>query len=267
MEIIITATSDEIGENAADIIKAEITDKPTAVLGLATGSTPVTTYKKLIRMHNEEGLDFSDIKSFNLDEYYPLKPDHDQSYRYFMNEQLFNNINIQLENTNVPNGWVPPSKIDSSCREYEEKIKESNGIDLQILGIGGNGHIAFNEPGSSLASRTRLVTLTAETISDNARFFESEADVPHHAITMGIGTIMETRKIILLANGPNKAKAVADTIEGPITANVPASALQMHPNAIFIVDEEAASKLTRRGYYQHIQEEKSKLSKIEEQFE
>ncbi|MBN1587563.1 MAG: glucosamine-6-phosphate deaminase [Candidatus Omnitrophica bacterium] len=244
MEVIVKSDYESMSKLAAEIIADVVRNKPNAVLGLATGSTPVGTYKELIRMHKEEGLDFSKVTTFNLDEYVGLPPEHDQSYRYFMNEQLFNHINVDKKNTHVPDGMA--DDIPAWCAWYEEQIKKAGGIDIQLLGIGGNGHIAFNEPGSSLGSRTRVKTLDEGTISDNARFFKSIDEVPRYAITMGIGTIMDAKTLVLLANKENKAKAILDTIEGPITANVPATVVQLHRDALIITDKAAASKLTRK---------------------
>ena len=235
----------EMSRRAARIIADAIRNKPNLVLGLATGGTPVGCYQELIRMHKEEELDFSRVITFNLDEYIGLSPTHPQSYRHFMDENLFHHINIKIENTHVPNALTDdPQK---TCQEFEEAIKASGGIDLQLLGIGSNGHIAFNEPGSPFDSRTRVVNLSERTIKDNARFFKSIDEVPRQALSMGMGTIMEVRKIILLASGVGKAEAVTKSVEGPITTDVPASILQRHPNCIFILDEEAASKLVRKA--------------------
>lgn len=243
MEVIVKDTYEDISALAGQMIGALIRKKPNCVLGLATGSTPVGTYKELIRLHKEEGLDFSKVTTFNLDEYVGLSPDHDQSYRYFMNDNLFNHINIKKENTHVPDGMA--EDIPAACEAYEKKIQKAGGLDIQLLGIGGNGHIAFNEPGSSLGSRTRVKTLDDKTIQDNARFFKSIDEVPHYAVTMGIGTIMDARQLILLANKENKADAILKTVEGPITAIVPATIVQLHPKATIITDKAAASKLTR----------------------
>ncbi len=243
MEVIIKENYEELSKFAAQFITDQINNKPDTVLGLATGSTPLGTYKELINLHKENKVDFSQVASFNLDEYVGLPKEHSQSYYYFMNENFFKHINIKPENWYLPDGMA--KDIPQSCEEYEKKIKEYGGIDIQILGIGGNGHIAFNEPGSSLASRTRVKTLDEKTISDNSRFFDSIDEVPRYAITMGIGTIMEAKIIILLANGENKADAIVKTAEGPITSMVPASIVQLHPRATIIVDKAAASKLTR----------------------
>jgi len=247
MQVIIKDTYEEISREAAEIIRDAIHLKPNLVLGLATGSTPIGTYKELIRMYEAGALDFSKVITFNLDEYVGLPTTHDQSYYYFMHENLFNHININPTNVHVPSGVV--KDFSRYCQWYEEEIKRAGGVDVQVLGIGSDGHIGFNEPGSSLASRTRIVTLTEETIRDNSRFFEKESDVPRFAITMGVGTIMEARHCLLLANGAKKAEPVAALVEGPITSQVTASALQMHPRATVIVDSAAASKLKRINYY------------------
>ena len=254
MEVIIKENYEEMSKEAAAIIRDAIHLKPNLVLGLATGSTPIGTYKELIRMHEAGELDFSKVVTFNLDEYVGLPSTHDQSYHYFMHENLFNHININPANVHVPSGVV--KDFDRYCQWYEDEIAKVGGIDLQVLGIGSDGHIGFNEPGSSLASRTRIVTLTEDTIKDNARFFESEEDVPRFAITMGVGTIMEAGLCLLLANGEKKADPVEALVEGPITSQVTASALQMHPNATVIIDEAAASKLERVGYYRWTYENK-----------
>ncbi|MCS7180005.1 MAG: glucosamine-6-phosphate deaminase, partial [bacterium] len=206
-----------------------------------------------------EGLDFSEVVTFNLDEYYGLSSDHPQSYRYFMDVNLFNGINIKKENTHVPNGKIPIEKIEEYCKDYENMIKKAGGIDIQVLGIGGDGHIGFNEPGSSIYSRTRLVALDEKTIKDNSRFFEKIEDVPRFALTMGVGTILEAREILFLANGLKKAEVVAEAIEGPITSQITASALQLHPKVTVILDEEAASKLKRKEYYKFAFEAENKI--------
>jgi len=244
MEVIIKQNFEDVSKLAAQMIADIVRKKPNAILGLATGSTPVGTYKELIRLHKEEGLDFSKVTTFNLDEYVGLSGDHDQSYRYFMNDNLFNHINIDKKRTHVPDGMA--KDFEASCEQYEKDIKKAGGIDIQVLGIGGNGHIAFNEPGSSLGSRTRAKTLDDNTISDNARFFKNKDEVPRYAITMGIGTIMDARRLILLANKENKADAIAATVEGPITAQVPATVVQLHQRATVIVDKAAGSKLKKQ---------------------
>jgi len=247
MEIIVN-TYEEMSSLSAKIIAGVVKKKPNAVLGLATGSTPIGTYEELVRMHKEEGLDFSNVTTFNLDEYVDLPGDHEQSYRYFMNENLFNHINIDKERTYVPDGMA--SDFEKSCEEYEEAIVVAGGIDIQLLGIGVNGYIAFNEPGSSLGSRTRVKTLDGRTIADNARFFDNIEDVPRYAVTMGVGTIMDAREILLLAFEENKAEALALAIEGPITSQIPATIVQMHRKATVIVGNAAASML-KRQYMDH----------------
>ena len=221
------------------------------MLGLATGSTPLGVYRELIRMHNEEALDFSRITTFNLDEYVGLGPRHPQSYRHFMQTNFFDHINVNPKRTHVPDGRA--LDFDAHCKQYEQRIADCGGIDLQLLGIGSDGHIAFNEPGSSLGSRTRLKTLARETVHDNARFFGSEEEVPRLAITMGVGSILESKLCLLLAIGQEKADAIADTVEGPITAQVTASALQLHREVIIIVDEAAGCLLKRQDYYSEVE--------------
>ena len=249
MRVFIEQDYEMMSKKAAQIVAEIVRNKSDCVLGLATGSTPVGMYEELIRMHKEEGLDFSRVTTFNLDEYYGLAPSHDQSYHYFMREHLFDHINLAPQNINVPSGLAKDVVV--YCAEYERMIQEAGGIDIQVLGIGGDGHIAFNEPGSSLASRTRLVVLDEQTIRDNARFFEKEEDVPSFAITMGVGTILEAQKCLLLANGIKKAEVVAQAIEGSITSQITSSALQLHPDVVVGLDEEAASHLKRKDYYKH----------------
>ncbi len=250
MEVIIKDTPQECAKAGAGIIAKAMGQKPNFVLGLATGSTPVSLYKELIRRHREEGLEFSNCTSFNLDEYIGLAPDHPCSYRRFMQEELFDHIDMRPENTNVPNGLA--EDIRAECASYELAIKAVGGIDVQVLGIGTDGHIAFNEPGSSLGSRTRIKTLTAKTREDNARFFDSMDDVPRHCITMGVGTIMECEKLLLFAFGESKAEIIAKAVEGPVTAMVPASALQLHRDVKILLDEPAASKLKQHDYYHEV---------------
>jgi len=243
MEVIVKSTYEEISALTAQMIAELVRKKPTCVLGLATGDTPVGTYRELIRLHNNEGLDFSRVTTFNLDEYVGLPPDHPQSYRHFMNITLFDHINIDKRNTHVPPGMA--EDIHAACVAYEKEIAGCGGIDIQLLGIGGNGHIAFNEPGSSLGSRTRVKTLDEKTIRDNARFFRTPDEVPLYAVTMGVGTIMDARRLILLAHSSSKKDAIAKTVEGPITAMVPATIVQLHRKATIITDKAAAGKLTR----------------------
>jgi len=242
MRVIIVKDHAEQGKVSAKLIAAEMLKKPHFVLGLATGTSPIPLYQELIRMHKEEGLDFSTTITFNLDEYVGLEPSHPQSYRYFMNSHLFDYININKKNTNVPDGKA--EDIEAFCDQYEALIEDVGGIDYQVLGIGSNGHIGFSEPGTSLASRTHMSALTHNTIKDNSRLFDKMEDVPTEAITMGIATILDAQRVLLVANGANKADAIAKAIEGPITASVPASALQLHPAVTFVVTEDAATKLT-----------------------
>jgi glucosamine-6-phosphate deaminase len=243
MHVVIKKDYDEMSKAAAGLIADVVRSKPRCVLGLATGSTPIGTYQELIRLHKKEGLDFSKVVTFNLDEYVGLDHQHDQSYWYFMRENLFKHINIDMNYVHVPDGKA--ADVEASCRAYEDEIEAFGGIDVQVLGIGGNGHIAFNEPGTSLFSRTSWMQLDERTIEDNARFFKRKADVPRYAVTMGIGTILEARKLILLANKASKADAVAACVEGPLTAMCPSSALQLHPDAYVIVDQDAGSRLQR----------------------
>ncbi len=251
MRVIIESGAAQASATAARIIAKLVRRKPDAVLGFATGSSPVEAYAELVRMHREEGLDLSRVTSFNLDEYVGLPPTHPQSYRQFMNDNLFSQVNIPIQNTHVPDGRA--LDLEKSCDVYERQIVAAGGIDLQLLGIGVDGHIAFNEPGSSLGSRTRLKTLTSQTIRDNARFFGDESQVPRMAITMGVGTILDSRQCLLIALGEHKAEAIRATIEGPVTAQVTASALQLHRDVIVVLDEAAASRLFRREYYDEVE--------------
>lgn len=251
MRVIIESDASAASRRAADFVAGLVRKKPNCVLGLATGSTPQSLYRELIRRHHDEGLDFSQVTTFNLDEYVGLGPAHPQSYRHFMQQNLFDHINVPPNQTHVPDGRA--LDFETHCRQYEQLIKDAGGIDLQILGVGTDGHIAFNEPGSSLGSRTRLKTLATETIRDNARFFGGEDKVPRLAVTMGVGTILESRRCLFLAFGPQKAIAVRDTVEGPITAQVTASALQLHREVIGIFDEAAARLLVRRDYYSEVE--------------
>ncbi len=259
MEVIIKKNYEAISEEAARVVKERLLEKPDLVLGLATGSTPLGLYKELVRMHREEGLSFKKVRTFNLDEYYGLSPDHPQSYHYFMNANLFSQIDIDLANTHIPDGLA--KNVGKYCLEYEEKIEKCGGIDLQILGIGRDGHIGFNEPGSSLASRTRIKTLEEQTVKDNSRFFKSIDEVPRYAITTGVGTVMDSKEIILLASGKNKAGIIAKAIEGPVTSQITASILQVHPQVIAILDEEATSSLKRKDYYKFVEEGVKKFKK------
>ena len=257
MRVIVESDKDGVSRRAAQFVGNLVRRRPTCVLGLATGGTPLGMYAELIRLHREDGLDFSRVVTFNLDEYVGLSATHPQSYCHFMQHNFFDHINIDPRDTHVPDGRA--LDFEAYCEQYERLIAEEGGIDLQVLGIGSDGHIAFNEPGSSLGSRTRLKTLTAETIHDNARFFGSEREVPQLAITMGVGTILESRQCLLLAAGKSKAKAIRETIEGPITAQVTASALQLHRDVIAILDEDAARLLERRDYYLEVERAQAAL--------
>ncbi len=254
MEIIIRDDYAAVSQQAAAAVADLLRTQPQAVLGLATGSTPLGLYQELIRLHREESLDFSQVTTFNLDEYVGLAADHPQSYHYFMHDNLFRHINVPSDNIHIPDGTA--SDYQTFCKSYEARIESCGGIDLQVLGIGSDGHIAFNEPGSSLASRTRIKTLARQTIDDNARFFDSVDDVPIYAITMGVGTILDARRIILLANGANKSSAVAAAVEGPVTSMCTASVLQNHADTTFFLDTEAASQLKMADDYRWIQDNK-----------
>ena len=247
MEIMICKTEEEASRRAADLVAALVKRNPKAVLGLATGSTPVKMYKCLIADCKAKKVSFKGVRSWNLDEYYGLPGTHDQSYRYFMDKNLFDSIDIVKKNTHVLNGLAKDWRKEAAA--YEKAIKAAGGIDLQVLGIGSDGHIAFNEPGSSLASRTRLVSLTPQTIKDNARFFKKAADVPRFALSMGVGSILEAKQIVLLAFGANKAAAVAAAVEGGVSQFCTASALQMHQDAWLFLDAAAAAKLKLKKYY------------------
>jgi glucosamine-6-phosphate deaminase len=255
--VIIEPGPESVGRRAARFVADLVRRKPDCVLGLATGGSPLGLYRELARLHREEGLDFARVTTFNLDEYVGLGPTHPGSYRAFMQEHLFAQINVPAERIYVPDGRA--LDFEAYCQQYEQRIKDAGGIDLQVLGIGSDGHIAFNEPGSSLGSRTRLKTLTLETVRDNARFFGGEDKVPRLAVTMGVGTILESRRCLLLAMGPGKATAIRDAVEGPITAQVTASALQLHREVLAVIDEAAARLLVRRDYYAEVERAQSLL--------
>lgn len=261
MRVIILQTPEAVSQRAADLVCETIATEETPVLGLATGGTPVATYQELVRRYQAGNVSFSACTTFNLDEYVGLPEGHPESYRCFMNQHLFDRVDFDSRRCHLPQGNI--LDLQQACQAYEAMIRDSGGIDLQILGIGTDGHIAFNEPGSSLASRTRLKALTEQTRRDNSRFFESLDAVPKLSITMGIGTILEARKIVLLATGEGKADAVRALAEGPVTASVPASALQLHANVTLLLDETAASKLVRREYYMHVEEIQRSLQKAQ----
>lgn len=242
MLVIRAKNYEELSRKAAKYIANQVELKPNSVLGLATGSTPVGTYKELIRYCQEEGLSFRKIRTVNLDEYYGLRPDHEQSYRHFMDHNLFDHIDILKENTHVPDGLTQDPCAFGEA--YDEMISVLGGIDLQLLGIGSNGHIAFNEPNQHFVAPTHLVKLSQNTLEDNARFFDSIDEVPPQAITMGMRSIMRAKRILILASGVNKAEAVKGMLEGEIDPMLPASILQLHPDVVLIADNEALSLCT-----------------------
>lgn len=235
-------TRNEIDREIADIFIDVVNNKPGSILGLATGSSPLGVYKNLVNAFKEGKVSFKNVKSFNLDEYVGLDGNHDQSYRYFMNTNLFNHIDIDKNNTNVPNGL---GNVELNAKQYDKMIEAAGGIDLQILGIGSNGHIAFNEPGTSFNSLTHIVELTQQTRNDNARFFASINEVPTHAITMGLASIMKAKKIVLIATGANKAQAIKTLMDDEPNVELPASILRRHKDCTIFVDQEAASLLKK----------------------
>ena len=260
MELIVQPTPEEASLIAARHVARLVREKPTATLGLATGATPLTLYRELVRMHREEGLDFGGVTTFNLDEYLGLPPGHPASYHAFMREHFFAHVNVDPARIHIPDGLA--SDVPAYCQRYEDAMRAAGGIDLQVLGIGTDGHIGFNEPSSSLASRTRIKTLTPRTRLDNVASFGSPENVPFHVITMGVGTIMDAREVVLLAFGAKKASAIAAAVEGPVTAMSPASILQMHPVAKCIVDESAAARLARIDYYRWVYDQKPEWQKL-----
>ena len=243
MKIIEAKDYNDMSRKAANILSAQVIMKPDCVLGLATGSTPVGAYRQLVERFEKGDLDFSQVKSVNLDEYKGLERTNDQSYYYFMHENLFNHVNIKEENTNVPNGMEPDA--EKECARYEALIDSLGGVDLQLLGLGHNGHIGFNEPAEAFDKATHCVNLTERTIEANKRFFASADDVPRQAYTMGIGTIMRAKKILIIVSGEDKAEIVRDAFFGPVTPKVPASILQMHPDVTLVADAAALSKIPR----------------------
>ncbi len=235
----------QVAHDIADLIREKNSKGEKFVLGLATGSSPIGVYREWVRMHKEEGFSFKDVITFNLDEYYPLERDNVQSYWYFMHEHLFNHVDIPAENIHIPDGMVAEDKVFEFCQQYEMAIQQAGGIDIQVLGIGRTGHIGFNEPGSGINSPTRMVTLDSLTIADAAGDFHSEENVPRKAITMGVGTIMQARRTVLMAWGEKKAGIIQKAVEGPIVDSVPATYLQQHPNTTVVLDKEAAADLVR----------------------
>ncbi|HNP65510.1 MAG TPA: glucosamine-6-phosphate deaminase [Woeseiaceae bacterium] len=259
MDVTILKDSDAVAAAGTDLLRGVLRQKPNAVLGLATGRTPLAMYQRLIAVCCDEGFSFRDVTTFNLDEYIGLSPDDPQSYRAYMKRELFDHIDIDQGNTFLPECATETDPLDVGPA-YEALIRSRGGIDLQVLGIGHNGHIGFNEPTSSLKSRTRIKTLTRETISANKQYFKDPAAQPQLAVTMGIATIMDARRIMLLATGKEKAEAVRQTIEGPVSAMCPASILQMHEAVSVLLDEAAASALTLRDYYDWIAEQKLRIA-------
>ena len=255
MLIIINPNHEQTSLQAARIVADQLRNNPRTVLGLATGKSPQRLYQELIRLHREDGLDFAGVTTFNLDEYVGIPKDHPQSFHTQIHQSLLDHINIKPENVHIPDG--SSTDFGRSCEEYEKAINDAGGIDLQILGIGRSGHIAFNEPISSLVSRTRLKTLSDETVEDNRKASE---EIPSVAITMGIGTILEAKEMLLLASGGAKAEAIAKSIEGPLTASVSASALQLHADVRVMLDEAAATNLSHREYYDRVIEQTAKFS-------
>lgn len=259
MQIIIYDSAQKVAQSAAQWVQALIEEKSKPVLGLATGSTPIRLYEQLVAQYKLGQSSFANVTTFNLDEYHDIADDNPQSYRSFMQNHLFDHLDIDKANT-----FLPTCSHKQNPRlqglNYEEQIKQRGGIDLQILGIGTNGHIGFNEPTSSLTSRTRIKTLTQQTLSDNSRLFEPDECQPTLAMTMGIATIMDARYVLLMATGKNKAQAVRQMITGGVSANCPASILQMHENAVILIDKEAASELDDHSYYEWVNEQNRKLN-------
>ena len=235
MKFIKVDTYNELSREAALVIASQLKSKPDSVLGLATGSSPVGTYRELIKMYENGEIDFSSARSVNLDEYVGLSPEDTQSYAYFMRTNLFDHVNIKKENTNIPNGTA--EDLDAECRRYDKLVLELGGVDLQLLGIGTDGHIGFNEPDSVFSKRTHTVRLAQSTIDSNARFFESADKVPTTAITVGMMTIMQARSVLLIANGPSKRDILNKALNGPITPEIPASILQLHPHVTVVYSE------------------------------
>ncbi len=245
---------------AYEFVRRRMSRKKRPTLGLATGSTPLLLYRTMVEGYRKGELDFSKVHTFNLDEYVGLTPDHPQSYYYFMRRHLFDRVNLKKENIHFLSGT--PDDVEKHCEEYEQQIRDIGGIDLQVLGLGRDGHIGFNEPTSSLCSRTRDKTLTRETIEDNKRFFDNEEDVPRWALTMGVGTILDAHTVLVVATGRAKADAVAAMIEGPVTAMCTASALQMHPRVTVVCDEAAAAKLNCDEYYRWMLENDYRMHEL-----
>lgn len=259
MDVVIQPDEMAVGKVVADVIEAAIrkAEGKGVTLGLATGSSPVRAYEELVRRHREEGLSFRGVTVFMLDEYVGLDPEHPQSYARFIHEHLVQHVDLDPARVFCPRGNTGDPAAEAA--RYDEAIREAGGVDLQLLGIGATGHIGFNEPGSSLASRTRVKTLVKKTVQDNARFFDSEDDVPIHVLTQGVGTILEARSIVLAATGENKAEAIHHTVEGAVSARWTGTALQMHPKVRLVVDEAAASQLELADYYRFVEEHRSEV--------
>ena len=259
MQIIIYDDAQQVAISAAQWVQGLIKEKTHPVLGLATGSTPISLYQELVKQYQADQCSFANVTTFNLDEYHNIDESNPQSYRSFMQENLFNHVDINTKNTFLPTCEQAQNPRNQGLA-YEDKIKQAGGIDLQILGIGANGHIGFNEPTSSLTSRTRIKTLTQQTLTDNSRLFTAQEEQPTTAMTMGIATIMDARYVLLMATGKNKAQAVKDMITGAVSANCPASILQMHENAVILLDKDAASALEDHSYYQWADKQNRKLN-------
>src|SRR6202163_1299116 len=253
MLVVLKSNYEELSLEAAHIVANAIRQNPALRLGLATGSTTIGVYRELVRLHRTQALDFSRVVTFNLDEYLGISPEHPQSFHHFMSEHFFSHVNLHPRNIHIPDGTIS-GDYEKYCAGYESEIQSAGGIDLQVLGIGRNGHIGFNEPTSSFASKTRLKVLSKATVEDNRKFFGPGETVPRLAITMGIGTILASRRVLMLATGAAKAAAIANAIEGPLTASITASALQLHADATAIVDEEAATQLKQKDYYRDVME-------------
>lgn len=249
MEVLILPTAEEVAELASSVIVEAVSSNPRAAIGVATGSTPLATYKKLIAAHRQGEVQLDGIRPFMLDEYLDLSPDHPELYRNVLKRNLLDGVDVVSAELRCPDVFA--TDLLDACRRYEQLIVEQGGIDVQLLGIGSDGHVGFNEPGSSLGSRTRIKTLHTDTIRDNARFFDSLDEVPRHVITQGLGTIMDARHLLLIAHGATKADAIAAAVEGPLSASCPGSVLQLHPHATVIVDEGAGAALAQQEYYRH----------------
>jgi glucosamine-6-phosphate deaminase len=254
MEVVLLPTPEDCGRVVADIVAATVTGGNRPTLGLATGSSPLMAYQELIRRHRDDGLSFAGVQTFNLDEYVGLPADHPESYGSVIRREFTSHLDISDDDVHGPDGAHADPLV--AARDYEQRLRDGGAVAVQLLGIGANGHIGFNEPGSSLSSVTRVKTLTAQTRKDNARFFDRLEDVPHHVITQGLGTISRALHLVLTATGAGKAAAIAAAVEGPVTASCPGSVLQLHPHATVVVDEAAGAELERADYYRYTLEHK-----------